>query len=711
MRWLIRSRVMRCVVASLLVALLATLLGGAVQAQNTTRKLKVGDTVSGVFDAKTFAQVYTFDAIKGDSITLTATSKTKGLLLALLLNNADGQTLTQVADLTRGETVIRDFKPDTDGTYYITVLRATGVQGNTPGSFSLSLTGTSSASTAPSVTLTDGMTVTLNWASTDDMNLEVRDPVGGAVNFNNPAVNSGGRLSGNVNADCATPTSDAAESVNWAKGNVPSGSYEIIVYFAKACPQGTTTPLDFTITVTVDGKAQDPIRGTLSAAGQEYVASYVLSAPDQLELKPGAPYLAADFTPFDAKIAAPGTLNTQGQATGAINGKNPGDAYTFQGKAGETVTIRLRATGGGSLDPYLALLDASGTTIASNDDENNTTRNSLITTALPTDGKYTIIATRFAQAGGGTEGYYLLTLIRGRAAGVPTSVPVTPVNQTIPATAAATASVGSGLPPGSIEAVLSWNSKADLRLLIRDPQGRSVYTDNPRIDSGGILSRSDNLNCKTLNGVSPLDYIYWNAPRPPAGTYEVKVFENGNCGDSVPVTFTLNVNVSGQQVLNVSAAPGPNKQVYLLTFTVDANGNGIKDNGNGDYVTNEFTADISSAIQSATNLVYNQAAVTGRITADAKYTVYTFKAIAGDKITITMNRTDGNLDAVLFLIGPDGKAQLAFNDDDTALSNGDSRIRYTMTADGTYIIIATHYGVELGGTLGGYRLQLAGPTR
>ncbi len=80
---LVRDRGIRRAVLGLLMAvLLVSLAGGMASAQNTNRKLRVGDTVNGTLDAKTFVQVYTFDATKSDTITLTATSKTKGLLLA-----------------------------------------------------------------------------------------------------------------------------------------------------------------------------------------------------------------------------------------------------------------------------------------------------------------------------------------------------------------------------------------------------------------------------------------------------------------------------------------------------------------------------------------------------------------------------------------------------------------------------------------------------
>lgn len=85
-------------------------------------------------------------------------------------------------------------------------------------------------------------------------------------------------------------------------------------------------------------------------------------------------------------------------------------AYTFEGSAGDLVTIRMNMTQG-SLDSYLILRDPNGETLTENDDDPNGIRDSLIEAhELPVDGTYTIIATRFQQELGGTEGDFELTL-------------------------------------------------------------------------------------------------------------------------------------------------------------------------------------------------------------------------------------------------------------------------------------------------------------
>ena len=718
--------------AMLVAVMLMLVWSSAALAQSNTRKLRIGDTLTGSLDARTFAQTYTFDAVTGGTYTITAISKTRGLLLALLLTDAQGQTLNEVAELTKTEVSITNLKPQT-GTYYVTVLRATGVQGNTQSTFTIALSGTAApaggtggtggaGATAAAtqqirtISLAQGMEIALAWNTTDDLNLEVRDPIGGAINLNNPSVASGGRLSGNANGDCATANANApTERTTWAAGAIPLGSYEIIVYYVKSCALQAGAD-NFTVTVTVDGRQAGQIAGTIDRPGQNYVAGVIIDGTDQINVRQGGTNTSIDVNPFATKIAAPGTLAAAGTTAGRIDRNNAADVYTFDVVAGDSFSVEMLAVNGGSLDPYLVLLGPTNQIVIDNDDESSATRNSLISVRNATAGQYKIVVTRFGLANGGTEGDYNLIYTRGTGgqivAPIPTNVPGSAGQPTSVAgvgTPIPTVGAGGALPQGSIQALLSWNSRADLRILIRDPQGRSLYTDVPRIDSGGVLFRTANLNCQNTS-VTPQDYAYWTTQRPPAGTYEVKVFQQSNCNDTAPTTFSLKVTVAGQSVIEINdQPPGPDRVVFLTSFTVDAAGNATK--GAGGFVTNEFTREITpEQAQSAPEIVYNQS-LQGELTVTDYQRLYFFKGFAGDKITITLRRAANTaLDPYLILLAPDGKAQLQFNDDATGtptVSAPDSQIRFQLTADGNYLIIATRYGVELGGTTGRYTLQLA----
>src|SRR5262249_3230922 len=131
------------------------------------------------------------------------------------------------------------------------------------------------------------------------------------------------------------------------------------------------------------------------------------------------------------------------------------------------------------------------------------------------------------------------------------------------------------LPPGSIQIKLTWNSRADMRLLIRDPNGVSVFSDNTSPDNSGILDRTGNFKCNNTT-TSPVTYAYWPTNLLPAGTYEVGVWLQSRCTDTnILPQYNLSVVVKGQQVIQISDRPDASKIPglhTLTTFTVDANG-------------------------------------------------------------------------------------------------------------------------------------------
>lgn len=81
------------------------------------------------------------------------------------------------------------------------------------------------------------------------------------------------------------------------------------------------------------------------------------------------------------------------------------DRYTFAGQAGQSITVRMAATGnnpnspdGPMLDPILTVLDADGNKLAENDDSERTL-NSRVVVTLPREGNYTIVARGLSGSG------------------------------------------------------------------------------------------------------------------------------------------------------------------------------------------------------------------------------------------------------------------------------------------------------------------------
>ena len=111
--------------------------------------------------------------------------------------------------------------------------------------------------------------------------------------------------------------------------------------------------------------------------------------------------LATESTPILIDTVVQGTITNQ----------QPWQTYTFEGLAGQIVTIDMTATQG-SLDTLLLVLNSSGSIIADNDDVQVAVNpnSSISGLRLPTDNVYTILATRYGKDIGGTEGTYELAV-------------------------------------------------------------------------------------------------------------------------------------------------------------------------------------------------------------------------------------------------------------------------------------------------------------
>ncbi|MEW6580657.1 MAG: hypothetical protein AB1435_15880 [Chloroflexota bacterium] len=99
--------------------------------------------------------------------------------------------------------------------------------------------------------------------------------------------------------------------------------------------------------------------------------------------------------------------------------------------------------------------------------------------------------------------------------------------------------------------------------------------------------------------------------------------------------------------------------------------------------------------------------VLGRITAQAPLAFYFLRAQRGDVITISMQRTSGNLDPYLDLATPDGIVLMSDDDGMSAGGTLDAAITsYTALRSGVYLIVATRFGREAGTTEGTFVLSV-----
>ena len=709
---------------------LVLILGVTALAQDDLRVLVPDTPVTGTLDSENVAQVYTFAGTEGQSVTLEA-STSIGFGLALLLTDSAGLTIAQDFNPS-GAVVLADVPLPADDTYYVTVFSALGVTLPAGSTFELTLTTTDAAEAAteapdaadaeptatPEVEVVDatptvetparvfapgeiltatGFEIALTWNSTANMDLEVRDPVGGSVWFVNPEVPSGGVFDVNVNSACGCVTDqNPTERVRWPAGAIPTGSYEVLVYYQPIPDCPTTEPVTFSVVALLEGQVVDTIEGTIDP-NEVYLASFVVE-PDG-SLLAGADGLYTDFTvlppvPVADLLADPLPIAFDQPLEGLITSDNYWQTYVFQASADQLVTIDLQATSG-SLDTLFLLLDSSGRLIDANDDRAAGVTDSLLQNRrLNAAGTYYILATRYGKEVGGTEGNYILTL-SGPTADLPQEV------------------IDLGLDRGLIEVSLTWNTAADLRLLVRDPRGATVFVDVPEVDSGGVLGAGGNIACRQT-AASPLAYTYWPQNRLPGGNivpglYEVEIIYVNNCNDTRPLTFELNIFVNGEPIF-ADTRTARLDEWYVTSFFIGASRQ-VETAGPGGFIGTRQQLDSSvinyQGLIASAQPIANGQTLTGSITREDKYQLYSFEGQAGDVVTIDMARTSGQLDTKLFLIDPAG-FQVAFNDDITPGEITDSRIaEFTLPQDGRYIIIATHFGMEYGGTIGTYNLTFS----
>ncbi len=731
----------------LLALLIVTTLN--VSAQDTgSRLLQPGVAVTASIDAANPAQVYTFIATAPQPVSVTA-SADPGLALTLVLTDSGGNLIAQVVDNAASGNVSLDGVPlPGAGLHYLTVFPAAGSATVTTGNFSLTLTlgttaqpspqvqPTAAATDAPvdtveptlvptdvvatpapeseatstesedlttgfnpgQVLTTAGLQVALSWNNTSDLNLEIRDPVGQRLFFDSTATNNGGAFGFDVNGLCEVLTADnPTETATWAPGAIPTGSYEMLVYYRQDCQNNG--PTDFSLNVTVDGVPQEPVIATLAAPVNNvvpvYIASFKVGPDASVSFRPDGLYQdtrvlpkpAAEFLAEPAETVVPGTA-----VQGLITSESYYQLYSFDAAAGETYSVSMTALDG-SLDTLLLVLDPNGQIVGDNDDiiagevTNSAIDSPPLTTAI--DGRYTIIATRYGKDVGGTEGNFELRVTTG---GTVAGVPLPEELQAL------------ALPDGDIEVLLTWQTNADLQLLVRDTAGDSVYDDVRSVISGGQLVEDGNIGCTVSDG-APVSYIYWPFGTARGGTYEVEVWYQNECEDTRPVNFTLYITVNGEQLYGrpVFIQQGDR---FVTSFTLNTDNTAVLSQagiiGGSETLAGLYTqADINAAPQVASGVPQF-----GNITPANKFDLYTFEADAGQVVTINMRRSQGSLDTKLFLISPIG-FEIAENDDAVPGETTDSLINgFVLPESGQYLIIATHFGTIYGGTTGSYELSL-----
>jgi hypothetical protein len=349
----------------------------------------------------------------------------------------------------------------------------------------------------------------------------------------------------------------------------------------------------------------------------------------------------------------PATLVYGQTVDGQLDADHPSVFYAFDAQPGDVITITMITTAN-NLDPFVVLNDANRVPL-STDDNSGGGLNARLTFVIPAADRYIIQATNaggFLPEGGGG---FTLNLTAAVDEGTPTSPT---------ATAEAAPSDVPAVEGDSVRLVgLQPNST------VRDTLDRQVALRLYwfQADEGDQMA----ITPEQLASFLPLMVLY------DANFTEI--------GRAAPGTdLRLIVSDSGVFFLAVSL-PDAGNAGGGYGFAFDLSGNPA---ASGEFI------DIAYGESQQGNIDSNIPSVT-----------YRFQGVAGNTVTIAMNRVGGDLNSYLYLL--DNSGQLLSEDNDSGGDNGDARIVFELPADGEYLIVATRLGQDRGTTAGSYLLQLS----
>lgn len=369
--------------------------------------------------------------------------------------------------------------------------------------------------------------------------------------------------------------------------------------------------------------------------------------------------LGATSGDYELRMERTGVLSEQGSTLrygdsviDTISDTNPQVYYTFQAQEGDILTIAMvRASG--TLDPYIQVVNSDRFVIADNDDQLGAdTKNARIDTLLiERTGTYIIVATRYGGVAGDSAGSFALSIDEAENSGIGNSS-VAPLPIAFGETAE------GNLSNQQYERFYTFSARKDDLITVSMQRGRSG-----RLDSYIILAN--------------------------AGFIPLIEDDDGGTGQNARITsYRL-----------------PADGTYYIIATRYSGKEGTTE---GDFqLTLETAGNAFDDVPEGVPTINYGSSITGNISDENPENLYAFYAQQGDTITISMNRSDGNLDTVVELL--DNLQQRILRDDDGGNGQNSRVERYNIPYTGLYFIRAQRYDGANGdpSTTGSYVLVLA----
>lgn len=326
-------------------------------------------------------------------------------------------------------------------------------------------------------------------------------------------------------------------------------------------------------------------------------------------------------------------LNYGQSIGGEINNAAFINFYVFYGEQGDHVEINMESTS--TLDPLLILLDDGRIPLAEHDDLTDTNKNSLIEFQLPRTGYYAVVATRFDQAEGLSQGTYELSLELTAGPAFEAGLPA--IDRLAPVRLSAGETPSASFDPLQFASVFTFSAAAGSLIDF------AVTADAGTVAT--VILTDSNLNYITASNNGILLGIA--APR----SDDYLAFVAPQVGPAA--------NISGN---------------YIVAL-----------NAEGDSINTP------SAPQESLPVAYG-ANVRGTISDDVPEMRYVFQGREGDVVEISMTAAPAAEPLDTFLILQDAEGDMVSENDDIqpgVIRN--SFVRATLPANGEYTIVATRF--------------------
>jgi hypothetical protein len=331
---------------------------------------------------------------------------------------------------------------------------------------------------------------------------------------------------------------------------------------------------------------------------------------------------------------------------GQVNGQAPQAIYFFEGQRGEVISLQMQRTSG-NLDPWIDLANSQGQILMSGDDDptaNGTLNAGILNFTLPASDFYIIVATRYGRDAGVTDGSFLLKL---------ESIPLEQ----------------RGLAPAN--AIL--------------------------LDYGAVISNR-------VDSSIPQRFYYFEGQRGDVVKLEM-LRESGNLS---PVLMLLDSNL--RELARVGGTQAGQNQARLSAFVLPQNGLYYIMASRAEFAQGQSEGDFELFLDGRAGIVgvnypeiFEDTPIEGFINAVLPYENFVFVGEAGQRITLRMEATSGDLLPLLTLYQSD--KQITF--DETSGNEGEAAIlNFSLPEAGLYRVEASRLGRVGGESEGGYRLTL-----